>query len=555
MQLNSHIAHLEDAIVDKGYRGANEVQDVFRSIVNSYGIYRLTIKFDGSPAILFGLDLDGQFFIALKSDAKRFKSVDAINNSTITQNLKDKLTAAFKALCDYTGEYIIQADLMYTAKDLKQEVINGELYNTFQPNNLIYAMPIGVAPEIGIVCHTFYLDGIPYYEPVDIVLGPQVNIINHRIVGVFPENAIYRYTSHLSHIDELIALIGSHMLDRFARIQLELSAACYRASFKAYVNNEIINGQLNNINVDSYIAFVRDRVAERQLQLKTERARNELTHIRIRACRGIPYDEYCNIFTLYKEIISLKNDILSQASFETPHVPYKRINGVLTPTSHEGIVVSYDQTTYKLVNRSEFSHDNFVNAKPWGKSAVITYGRFNPPTAGHKKLIKKAYAIARGSHADLIIYVSDTQDTLRNPLPLYLKVSYIRNMFDQYSPEVVPVSGNILGKLVQLYKSGYGNITLVVGEDRIDSMGTLIKLYNGVKSLHGYYNFDTVNVVNAGKRSGHDVSEDASTISATKAREFARKRDYQNFIKCMPHDFVQKTELYNDLIKYLKGQT
>ena len=168
------------------------------------------------------------------------------------------------------------------------------------------------------------------------------------------------------------------------------------------------------------------------------------------------------------------------------------------------------------------------------KSATFTFGRFNPPTSGHQKLIQQIIKKAGPLGADPLLYSSQSQDPQKNPLDFKTKMSYLKKFFGASKLKVVPGRGirNVFDVLNDLYKKGYTNIQMVVGDDRIAEFNKLLNQYNGVKARHGFYDFDKIDVVSAGSRDPDQ--EGASGMSASKARKFAADGDEQAFMDAMP---------------------
>ena len=137
-----------------------------------------------------------------------------------------------------------------------------------------------------------------------------------------------------------------------------------------------------------------------------------------------------------------------------------------------------------------------------GDTAVFTFGRFNPPTTGHEKLID-ALAKQQSKNAGSMMYVypSHSQNAKKDPLPHTLKIAYMRKMFPKYKGNViVSKSRTALEAAVELHKKGHRSIVMVVGSDRVSEFQTLLNNYNDVNSKHGYYGFDNIKVVSAGER-------------------------------------------------------
>lgn len=160
------------------------------------------------------------------------------------------------------------------------------------------------------------------------------------------------------------------------------------------------------------------------------------------------------------------------------------------------------------------------------KKVVFIFGRMNPPTKGHDKLIKVAQDEAKKQGADLAVYLTKTQDKKKNPLSFEEKQKILLKSY----PEKIVKTGNyntIFDVLVDLYNQGYTDITMVAGSDRVKEFEILINKYNGVPARHGEYAFDIIQVKNAGERDPD--KDDVSGLSATKVREYALNDDLVSF--------------------------
>jgi hypothetical protein len=182
------------------------------------------------------------------------------------------------------------------------------------------------------------------------------------------------------------------------------------------------------------------------------------------------------------------------------------------------------------------------------KEVVFTFGRFNPPTNGHEKLISKVASLAKGNNYR--IYASKSQDPKKNPLDFNTKIKYMRKMFPKHGRNIMSDKDvrNALDILVKLYDQGFTKVTMVVGSDRVNEFSALTNKYNGVSSRHGMYNFqDGVNVVSAGERDPD--SDDVSGMSASKMRDAAASNDYASFAKGLPSSFKDGKGLFDNLRK------
>jgi predicted nucleotidyltransferase len=164
------------------------------------------------------------------------------------------------------------------------------------------------------------------------------------------------------------------------------------------------------------------------------------------------------------------------------------------------------------------------------KSMVFTFGRFNPPTIGHQKLIQKVLSMPANQKK---IYLSRSQDSKKNPLEPNAKLRFMRDMFKFARPNLeLNPTNMVLDLMTSIYKKGFTDVTMVVGSDRVREFENILTKYNQVKSRHGYYDFDTIKVVSAGERDPD--AEGAVGMSASKMRDAAEKGDKELFKKGLP---------------------
>ena len=179
-----------------------------------------------------------------------------------------------------------------------------------------------------------------------------------------------------------------------------------------------------------------------------------------------------------------------------------------------------------------------------GEDVVFTFGRFNPPTIGHEKLIDATQRQGRIYR----VYSSHTQDPKRNPLDYKTKVRYMKRMFPKHSRNIKSgTEVDAIGVAVKLYDEGFRNLTMVVGSDRVKEFDTLLKKYNGVKARHGFYDFKMIQVKSAGERDPD--AEGLAGMSASKMRKAAMDNDYKAFRQGLPSSFRDGEKLFKDLQK------
>ena len=185
-----------------------------------------------------------------------------------------------------------------------------------------------------------------------------------------------------------------------------------------------------------------------------------------------------------------------------------------------------------------------------GDTAVFTFGRFNPPTTGHEKLIEAvAKQQSKNAGSKMYVYASQSNDPKKNPLPYAKKIAYMRKMFKKYAKNIVTGKPRTAIEVaVELHNKGHRAIVMVVGSDRVTEFETLLNEYNGVEGKrHGYYGFDNIQVVSAGERDPD--AEGVEGMSASKMRQAAADGDFQSFEMGVPSSFSQRKELYRDVRK------
>ena len=158
---------------------------------------------------------------------------------------------------------------------------------------------------------------------------------------------------------------------------------------------------------------------------------------------------------------------------------------------------------------------------------TVVFGRFNPPTIGHEKLLKAAEKAAQGG--DFKIYPSRTQDAKKNPLDPDMKVSFMRKMFPDYEDRIVNDAEmvSIFNVLTTAYEEGYKNVNIIVGADRQAEFENLANKYN--KDL---YDFKQIRVISAGVRDAD--AEGVEGMSASKMRKAVTDDNYDAFKQGTP---------------------
>ena len=177
------------------------------------------------------------------------------------------------------------------------------------------------------------------------------------------------------------------------------------------------------------------------------------------------------------------------------------------------------------------------------KTIAFTFGRFNPPTVGHEKLIKKVASVRADTFK---VFISRSEDAKKNPLSPRNKLDHMKKMFPRYARNIeINTTNMILDIATKLHKQGFTEIFMVVGSDRVREFETILNKYNNVRSRHGYYNFENINVLSAGERDPD--AEGVSGMSASKMRAAAEKGDLQSFKRGLPSGYGGAEKLFKDV--------
>jgi hypothetical protein len=185
-----------------------------------------------------------------------------------------------------------------------------------------------------------------------------------------------------------------------------------------------------------------------------------------------------------------------------------------------------------------------------GGSVTLVFGRFNPPTVGHQKLLNAAAGVSSGS--ELRVYPSRSQDPKKNPLDPSTKIKYMKQMFPKYEESIIDDDKmkTIFDVLITADEDGFNDVTIVVGGDRLGEFKNLANKYNG-----DLYTFDSINVVSAGERDADATG--VVGMSASAMRKAAADNDFETFRRGIPKslDDDGTKQLFNAVRKAMKITT
>ena len=187
------------------------------------------------------------------------------------------------------------------------------------------------------------------------------------------------------------------------------------------------------------------------------------------------------------------------------------------------------------------------------KHAVMAFGRMNPITVGHEKLVNKVKDIADKVGGSAHIVVSHSQDSKKNPLTSSQKVKHAKRAFPGVNVSASsPDAPNFLAQAAKLHKQGVTHLHMVGGQDRVGEFHKLLHKYNGVKGPHGSFNFKKIEVHSAGDRDPD--AEGVEGMSASKMREHAAKGNFKKFRSGVPSSMSDQhaKEMYDHVRKGMK---
>jgi len=402
---NLHLEHLEDEILNFGVDGGRAAVRFLLSLRdmlsgNSDSKVNMTVKWDGAPAIFAGIDpSDGKFFIAKKSVFNEtpllYKSTAEIAADTkLSPALKSKFTVALQEFSKLGIKGVIQGDLMFT-DDVSEKTLDGETYLTFQQNTLMYAVQkdsdLGRAinaAKIGVVWHTTYSGK----DLPSMTASFGVNISGlKKTSSVWMDDATYKdvsgsakftsselktFNGQMSQVGRKFKKIKANDFKTFMQLQNKtFIKGLAGASFKTYLNTYIREGQnistKNMKNLD-YSMYVKNFFDEKVIaKLKTEGARKDKERIRDEAVKQlIKLDSVAYaIVDFMEELISAKSLIINKLNSvkQLTQIFVRTKNGYEVTNPEGYVAIDTKGNAVKIVDRMEFSYNNFTAAKAWDK--------------------------------------------------------------------------------------------------------------------------------------------------------------------------------------------
>ena len=399
---NLHLEHLEDEILNYGVDGGRAAINFLRSLRdmlagNARSSINMTVKWDGAPAIFAGIDpADGKFFVAKKSV---FNATPKLYKTTkeIDDDLSGTLNSKFKTALEYLGAIgirgVIQGDLMFT-DDVETTTIEGEKYYTFQPNTIVYAVPIDSTlgnvikkAKIGIVWHTTYKGDA--LQDMTASFGVDISGLK-KSSNVWMDDATYKDTSGkatmtasetdkvtaaLSNTGSTFKKINAVQLKKFLNLQGSMTGAIAGASLKTYNNSKVRAGEkITNpkAHAKGYEKWVEMSIQKQIDKAKSVAGKKKYTDIQKEYVREVKKhtNNLVYIITFQNYLVDAKSQIVNKLNSVKGLTDtfIKTANGFKV-TNPEGYV-AIDRVSggaVKLVDRMEFSFNNFIAIRTWDK--------------------------------------------------------------------------------------------------------------------------------------------------------------------------------------------
>lgn len=393
---NLHLEHLEDNVLNRGVSGARESIDFLRSLRNMLAgqtgsKINVTTKWDGAPAIFAGVNPENdKFFVGTKSvfakNAKLNYTDKDIDENHAGEGLNEKLKLALAFLPKLGIKGILQGDMMFSKADIKKETIDGEEYIIFQPNTIVYAVPVKsklaqtmLAAQIGIVFHTAYtgksLETMKASFNIDIghlkstkdVWFRDASFTDASGSATFTDSETASITSVLSQAGRVFQTIPALTLNRISASDVFLT------QIKTFNNTKVREGKKiadTRVHTQELLNWVeakmnKEILAAKRDDTKQKRIKEKNEVMRFYRSNAV---QLKMIFDLMNLIVDAKLMIIRKLETIKSIGTFVRTEDGFKVTAPEGFVaVDHLGKALKLVDRLEFSHKNFVAAKAWDK--------------------------------------------------------------------------------------------------------------------------------------------------------------------------------------------
>jgi len=399
---NLHLEHLEDEILNYGVEGGRAALNFLRSLRDmlagsSRSSVNMTVKWDGAPAIFAGVEPEtGDFFVAKKSvfnvSPKLYKTSKEIDDD-LSGALNSKFKVALKEFSKLGISGVLQGDLMWT-DDVDTDTIDGKKYYTFQPNTIVYAVPTDSdfgrkikTSKIGIVWHTTYSGST--LQGMSAAFGANISSLK-KPSSVWMDDATYKDTTGkstftaaetdkvtglLSQVGKTFQRINANGLRKFLTVQNGMTGAIAGASLKTYNSSKVRAGTIISnpgAHAKGYEKWVFDSIQKQIDKVKSPAGKKKYTDMQKEYLREVKKHtgNLKQIITFQNLLVDAKMQIVKKLnSVKGLTDTFVRTKNGFKVTNPEGYV-AIDRVSggaVKLVDRMEFSYNNFTAIKAWDK--------------------------------------------------------------------------------------------------------------------------------------------------------------------------------------------
>lgn len=394
---NVHLEHIEDEVLNRGVIGARESINFLQSLRNMLAGHadtkiNITTKWDGAPAIFCGINPENdKFFVGTKSvfnkNAKLNYTEEDIDTNHPAEGLNQKLKVALRYLPKLGIKGVLQGDMMFTKGDLDKQVIDGQPYIVFQPNTIVYAVPTDsklarsmLDAQIGIVFHTSYtgrtMEDMKASFNVDIgrlsttkdVWFRDASFVDASGSATFTEEETKQLTTILSLAGRTFQSISSLTLNRISSSETILTYV------KTFNNQKVREGKkITNTNQHTLelIRWVENKLNKDIADAKKDETKRKRITIKTEIMRFFRQNaaQLRSIFDLMNLLVDAKLMIVRKLETIKSIGTFVRTDDGFRITAPEGFVAvdRLKGNAVKLVDRLEFSQQNFNAQKNWDK--------------------------------------------------------------------------------------------------------------------------------------------------------------------------------------------
>jgi len=392
---NLHLEHLEDEVLNNGVVGTRSAINYLQSLRDmlagsSKSSVNVTVKWDGAPAIFAGINPEnGQFFVGTKGvfnkNAKINYSYDDIDRNHPSSGLNQKLKVALTELSKLGIKDVLQGDMMFTQEDLENKTIDGKQYVTFQPNTIVYAVPMESAQRIlsskmGIVFHTTYSGK----TMEDMSASFSVNLRGlAKTSDVWYSDAEYRDTSGSINFNKTETTAITKVLSQAGKTFHTLNSEFLNMisqnddiniMIKTYNNTKVRTGQKitnTRMHTKGLIEYVYDKLKKEVDKVKRPQNKKikQLNMDRLMKEFRSNSSQLVKIFDMQNLLVDAKEMVIRKLEKSKGLMDlFIRTENGYKVTQPEGFVaIDKLGKAVKLVDRLEFSRANFNAAKNWTK--------------------------------------------------------------------------------------------------------------------------------------------------------------------------------------------